>query len=164
MCRNRIVLAMLTVLLCAMPLAEAAQEMFLSPDGEQPVLTLRRQANFIEQGSRSGTLIQLFDDKSLEIYALGMLSDADEPVLMHAGIVTDEVYQTIASALFDGGFWELPEWIETGVQDGDTVALTVSTNQGCHTVSAYSPDGTPFGEMVQVIETLLGAHENVTGE
>lgn len=66
--------------------------------------------------------------------------------------------------LTDGGFFSLPVWIETGVLDGDTLALTARTADGAHTVSAYSPDGTSFGDIVDGLESILGAHENTAGE
>lgn len=154
--RNRTALIFFVFLTLISPFATLA----FAESGEDPSLILSRQANFREEGVRSGTLIKLFPDRFLEIYALGMLEDADEPVLVHAGSITGEEYEAVEQMLGDGDFLSLPEWIETGVLDGDTVVMTACTAGGEHTVSAYSPDGTPFGDMVQGIEALLGAHEN----
>lgn len=132
-------------------------------DGK-PVLSLRWQGNFSDQSTRTGTLIELYADRSLEIYALGMLEDRDAPVLMHSGVVTDEEYRAVERLLGDGGFLNLPEQIEVNVLDGIAVTLTASASQGEHTVSSYLPDGTPFSEIAEGIMALLGAHENLTGE
>ncbi len=150
--------------LCVPALCASGAPLSFAPDGDAPVLTLRRQANFREEGVRSGTLIELYADRSLLIFALGMLEDADAPMLMHAGSATDEDYLAVEHLLADGGFLLLPEWIETGVLDGDTVVLTARTDDGMRTVSAYSPDGTPFGDIVDGLESILGAYENTDGE
>ncbi len=168
---TRLLATALALLLCAAPLAARAASpaqsrppLILASEGDAPVLTFRRQANLIEQGTRSGTLMELYADKSLLIYALYATEDGDASVLLYTGGITDEAYRTVARTLRDGGFFELPEWIETFVLDGDTVKLTASTEQGAHTVGAYSPDGTPFGEIVRAIEELLGAYKQHTGQ
>lgn len=161
---------MMILLLCAMPLVviaaspdEALPPLTFAPNGEEPVLTLCRQANFTEEGMRSGTLIELYSDKSLLIYALGLLEN-EEPLLLHAGSVTEEEYRSVEKMLSDGGFLGLPEWIEIDVEDGDTVTLTASTSEGIHQVGAYSPEDTPFGKIVRGIEEMLGAYENTVAE
>lgn len=157
-------IAILSLFILTIILVSSAHALSFSPNSDEPVLTLRRQANLREEGIRSGTLFELYPDQSLEISALGLLSDADEPVLIHSGSVTDEEYAAVDHLLTDGDFLSMPEWIETGVLDGDTLALTARTPDGTHTVSAYSPDGTPFGEIINELENILGAYENTEGE
>lgn len=127
----------------------------------EPVLLLRRSANFRADGEWCGASYRLFADGTLEVYALYARQSADEPVLEYEGRITQADYLSIERLLSEARVMEMPDFIEHDVLDGDTVTLTLWTTDGEKSITSQSPDGLPFGDVVNALEKMFRAYKDI---
>lgn len=139
--------------------SEGVDIAFVAGENE-PVLLLRRSANLRAEGEWCGTSYRLSADGMLEVYTLYALQTAGEPVLAYEAQITPTDYQRIEQLLGEAKVMDMPDLIEHDILDGDTVTLTLHTSAGVKSITSPSPDGLPFGDVVNALETIFRAYQD----